>query len=125
VTAPQPTVSETVIERSETAHVLEYKWGGMDMRWQLEPNGSGTRLTLWHNIARPYITWGAAGWQVCFDVMERYLAGSPLGRMVGPAVMQMGRWPSLVEEYAQQFGVEAPKRPPPGIARKSDDADRG
>jgi uncharacterized protein YndB with AHSA1/START domain len=122
VNAPQPTISETVIERSESARVLEYKWGGMDMRWQLEPNGSGTRLTLWHNIARPYITWGAAGWQICFDVLERWLGGAPIGRTVGPAAIQFAEWPRLVKEYAQQFGVEAPQWPPQAGAKKPENA---
>jgi hypothetical protein len=27
---------------------------------------------------------GAAGWHVCFDVLERALAGHPIGRIAGP-----------------------------------------
>jgi hypothetical protein len=29
-----------------------------DMRWELEPLGGGTRLTLWHSIDRRFISWG-------------------------------------------------------------------
>ena len=29
-----------------------------DMRWELEPFGGGTRLTLWHTIDRRFISWG-------------------------------------------------------------------
>ena len=35
---------------------------------------SGTRLTLWHKIDHRYIAWGAAGWHISFDVLDRLLA---------------------------------------------------
>jgi hypothetical protein len=79
------------------------------MRWQLEASGGGTRLTLWTNIARPFIAMGAAGWQICFDVMDRMLEGRPLGRMVGPEVMKFDGWQRLNAEYSKLFGVEVPK----------------
>jgi len=104
---PTPQVSETSVTRAEAPRLLEYSWGGSDLRWELEPLGSGTRLTLWHNIDRRFIAWGAAGWQICFDVLERLLAGEPIGRMVGPKVMQFGGWQRLKAEYEKQFGVEA------------------
>jgi len=112
VNAPKPMVSATTVARAEAGKVLEYKWGEFDLRWELEPLGGGTRLTLWHNIDRRFIAWGAAGWQICFEVMERFLAGDPLGRMVGPSVMRLGGWQRLTEEYATQFGVQNPKWPP-------------
>jgi uncharacterized protein YndB with AHSA1/START domain len=125
VNTPQPMVAETIVTRAEAGKVLEYKWGEFDLRWELEPLGSGTRLTLWHNIDRRFIAWGAAGWQICFDVMERFLGAHPLGRMVGPSVMQLGGWQRLTEEYAAQFGVQNPKFPPKsaqdsGATRKSE-----
>src|SRR5690348_6934481 len=56
VNAPQPHVTESKITRADAPNVLEFNWGGQDIRWQLEPSGSnGTRLTLWHNIDRKYI----------------------------------------------------------------------
>jgi uncharacterized protein YndB with AHSA1/START domain len=86
-----PQVSETTVERAEAPRLLEYGWGGNDLRWELEPLGSGTRLTLWHNIDRGFISWGAAGWHVCFDVLDRLLAGEPIGRIVGPEAMAVRR----------------------------------
>ena len=77
VGTPTPQVSETTVKRAEAPRLLEYSWGGSDLRWELEPLGSGTRLTLWHNIDRRFISWGAAGWHICFDVLERLLAGEP------------------------------------------------
>jgi hypothetical protein len=69
---------ETKVTRADATKVLEYN----DTRWELEAFGGGTRLTLWHNIERRFISWGAAGWQ------------------------------RLNAEYAKQFGVETPGWPP-------------
>ena len=112
VGAPMLHVTETTVTRADAPKLLEYNWGSFDMRWQLEPLGSGTRLTLWTNIARGFISMGAAGWHICFDVLDRLLAGQPIGRMVGPDAIKFGGWQRLNAEYAKQFGVEAPNWPP-------------
>src|SRR6185369_11490499 len=36
VGAPAPLVSETTVTRADAPHLLEYTWGGFDMRWELE-----------------------------------------------------------------------------------------
>jgi hypothetical protein len=82
------------------------------MRWQLEEYRGGTRLTLWTNIGRRFISMGAAGWHICFDVLARLLAGEPIGRLVGPDAIKFGRWQQLNAEYAKQFGLETPNSPP-------------
>jgi uncharacterized protein YndB with AHSA1/START domain len=113
VGAPKPHVTEIHVKRAEAPTALEYTWGGSDLRWELEPlAGGGTRLTLWHNIERAYISMGAAGWHVCFAVLDRLLAGQPVGRIVGSAAMKLGGWQRLNAEYAKQFGVEPPAWPP-------------
>ena len=114
VGTPAPQVSETTVTRAEAPRLLEYTWGGNDLRWQLEPLGGGTRLTLWHHIDRGFISWGAAGWHICFDVLDRFLAGVPIGRIVGMDALQFGGWQRLNTEYAKQFGIEAPGWPPKG-----------
>ena len=112
VGAPTPLVSETQVKRADPPKLLEFNWGGQDIRWELEPTaGGGTRLTLWHNIDRRFISMGAAGWHICFDVMERLLAGRPIGRIVGPETMKLEGWQRLNAEYAKQFGVETPAWP--------------
>jgi uncharacterized protein YndB with AHSA1/START domain len=110
---PTPQVDETSVIRAEAPRLLEYKWGGNDIRWQLEPLGGGTRLTLWHCIDPGYISMGAAGWHICFDVLDRFLADEPIGRIVAGEAMKFG-WGRLNAEYATQFGVEAPSWPPKG-----------
>ena len=78
------------------------------MRWELEAFGSGTRLTLWHGIDRRFISWGAAGWHISLDVLDRLLSGNPIGRIVGADAMKFEGWKRLVAEYAKQFGAETP-----------------
>ena len=73
VGAPAPRVTETTVTRADAPKVLEYKWGGFDMRWELEAMGGGTRLTLWTNIGHRFISMGAAGWHICFDVLDHLL----------------------------------------------------
>jgi len=108
---PTPQVSETRVTRAEAPSLLEYNWGGNDIRWRLEASGDGTRLTLWHNIDRRFISMGAAGWHICLDVLDRLLGGAPIGRIVAGDAMNFD-WPALNAEYAKQFGVESPGRPP-------------
>jgi hypothetical protein len=98
----RPTPLETRVTRVDAPKVLEYN----DTRWELEAFDGGTRLTLWHNIDRRFISWGAAGWHISFDVLDRLLAGQPVGRMAGADAMQFGGWQRLNAEYAKQFGVE-------------------
>jgi Activator of Hsp90 ATPase homolog 1-like protein len=93
-------VSETRVTRAEAPSLLEYH----DLRWQLEPLGRGTRLTLWHNIDHRFIAWGAASWHICFDVLDRLLAGAPIGRIAGAEAMKFDGWQRLKAEYATQFG---------------------
>jgi hypothetical protein len=91
------------VTRADAPRLLVYNWGGNDMRWELEASGGGTRLTLWTSIPRQYISMGAAGWHVCFDVLDHLLSGDPLGRIVGPDAMKFDGWQRLNAEYATQF----------------------
>ena len=94
----------TTVTQAKAPEVLEYG----DLRWELEPLADGgTRLTLWHKIDRRFVAWGAAGWHICLDVLDHFLGGSPIGRIVGPDAIGFG-WQRLNEEYAGQFRVESP-----------------
>jgi uncharacterized protein YndB with AHSA1/START domain len=112
VGAPALHITDTTVRRAEAPHVLEYNWGGFDMRWKLEVVGGGTRLTLWANINRHFIAMGAAGWHISFDVLDHYLAGQPIGRTVGPNAAKVEGFQRLHAEYAKLFGVEMPKWQP-------------
>ena len=106
VGTPSPAISETRIKRADAPKLLEYSWGDADLRWELQDFGGGTRLTLWHNIDRRYIAMGAAGWHICFDVLDQALGGAPVGRIVGLEAMKFEGWQRLHADYAKQFGRE-------------------
>ena len=108
VGASSPHITETTVIRADAPKALEYTWGENEMRWELEPLGEGTRLTLWTSINRHFIAMGAAGWHICFDVLDHLLAGQPIGRSVGPEAMKVSGFQRLHAEYARQFGVEMP-----------------
>jgi uncharacterized protein YndB with AHSA1/START domain len=99
-------VSETLVVRAEAPRVLQFNWGDRELRWELEPVAEGTRLTLWHNIDRNYIAMGAAGWHVCLDVLDRWAAGNPMGRLVGADAMKFSAWQRLHAEYSRLFKAE-------------------
>ena len=99
---------ETKVTRADAPRLLEYN----DIRWELEACGGGTRLTLWHNIDRRFISWGAAGWHICFDVLDRLLSGTPIGRIAGRDAMKRRAWQRLTAEYARQFAAETPNSLP-------------
>jgi len=101
-----PHVTQTHVKRADAPRVLEYDWGGGDIRWELEPRGGGTHLTLWAQIDRRWIAMGAAGWHICIDVMDHLLDGQPIERIAGPEAMKFDGWQRLNKEYAVQFGVK-------------------
>jgi uncharacterized protein YndB with AHSA1/START domain len=108
-----PAPLETRVTRAEPPKVLEYG----DARWELEAVSGGTRLTLWHNIDRRFISMGAAGWHIALDVLDRLLGGAPIGRIAGGDAMKFDGWQRLNAEYAKQFGVETPAWPSDGPKR--------
>ena len=99
-----PNPIETTVTRAEFPKLLEYG----DNRWELEAVEGGTRLTLWSNIDRRFVAWGAAGWHISFDVLARLLAGEPIGRLAGGDATKIAAWQRLVAEYSKQFGIEKP-----------------
>jgi hypothetical protein len=99
--APQ----ETTVTRADAPEILECG----DIRWELEPSGSHTRLTLWHKIDRRFVSWGAAGWHISFDVLEQFLTGGSIGGLTGVNAMKSPGWQRLRDEYARQFAAETPK----------------
>jgi hypothetical protein len=92
----------TTVTRADAPEVLEFG----DIRWEIEAAGAGTRLTLWHKIDRRFISWGAAGWHICFDVLDCLLSGTPIGRIAGGDAIRFGDWQRLTAEYALQFGMK-------------------
>jgi hypothetical protein len=44
---------------------------------------------------RRFISMDAAGWHICFDVLDRLLSGTPIGRIVGDKAKEF-QWESDV-----------------------------
>ena len=96
------------VTRAERPHLLEYSWGEDLLRWELAPEGAGTRLTLRHTLAdRDWLPKAAAGWHLCLDVAERFLDGQPVGPIRGRDAMNHG-WQELHGAYAERLGVGSP-----------------
>jgi hypothetical protein len=94
-----PMAMDVTVIQADAPKALEFG----DTRWELEPLGGGTRLTLYQKLDRRYVSWGAAGWHMAFDSMDRMLAGTPIGRTAGPDAMKNPGWQKLSAEYAKQF----------------------
>jgi uncharacterized protein YndB with AHSA1/START domain len=94
-----PAAMDVTVIQADAPKTLEFG----DTRWELEPLGGGTRLTLWQKLDRRYVSWGAAGWHIAFDSLDQMLAGTPIGRIAGPDAMKNSGWQRLTAEYAKQF----------------------
>ena len=112
VGAPTPQVTETTVTRADAPKVLEYNWGGNDIRWELEaarrrhaPDAVAQHRSPLHLDGRCRV----AHLLRCSGSPSR---GTPIGRIVGAEAMKFGGWQRLNAEYAKQFGVETPGWPP-------------
>ena len=80
--------------------LLAYTWGPSTLRFELQPDGDGTRLTFTDEIPREETAKNAAGWEVCLADLESTLAGTET-QQVDP-----DRWSELHEHYAARFEVD-------------------
>ncbi len=97
-----------IVRRAEPPTLLEYTWGDDLLRWELEPLGDGTRLTLRHTLTeRDMVAMVAAGWHLCLVVAEHLLDGEPIGVIRGRDAMDHG-WEKLRVAYAEKFGTDGP-----------------
>jgi uncharacterized protein YndB with AHSA1/START domain len=88
--------------------LLEFTWGDDPLRWELDPEGRGTRLTLHHGVEGPdWLSKVAAGWHLCLVVAERFMDGKPIGPIVGEAAKAYG-WEKLNDAYGEALGVHTP-----------------
>ncbi|WP_041782462.1 SRPBCC domain-containing protein [Mycolicibacterium chubuense] len=84
----------------DAPHELVHRWGDDVLRWRLTDSDTGCTLTLEHRMAdRGPAPMNAAGWHVCFDVLEPVLAGADVPRRVGPDALAVG-WEALRDSYA-------------------------
>ena len=97
--------SASVVRQSVFPSLLEYTWGNDVLRWELEPEGTGTRLRLFHTVQGPdWLPRVAADWHLCVLVAERLLDGNPIGRIGGKNAKDYG-WDNLHGLYARALGI--------------------
>ena len=103
VDGPDRTDIEASVIKAEPPALLEYTWGDDRLRWELEPSGTGTRLTLRHTLANPGTdAMVAAGWHLCLRVLRHLLDGEPIGVIRGRDAMNHG-WEELRAGYAAKL----------------------
>lgn len=96
-----------IVRHAERPKLLEYTWGNDVLRWELAAFDAGTRVTLRHTVEDvDLVPKVAAGWHICLDVAERFLAGDPVGAIVGQEAMNYG-WKELHDAYAEKLGYAA------------------
>jgi uncharacterized protein YndB with AHSA1/START domain len=98
-----PPESGEIVEFEEPK-LFAFTWrsSGADaqlLRFELEPEGDGTRLVFTHELPRPDSAKVAAGWELCLDDLEAALSSGPRSEF------PEGRWAELHEAYAAEFGV--------------------
>jgi uncharacterized protein YndB with AHSA1/START domain len=97
---------EARVTRAEPPSLLEYSWGDDNLRWELEPHGDGTRLTLRHTVeGEDWLPKVAAGWHLCLLVAERMLGGVPVEPIRGQEAMDFG-WQELHDQYAEKLDID-------------------
>jgi uncharacterized protein YndB with AHSA1/START domain len=90
------------VRRAEAPVLLEYTWGDDLLRWELEPHGDGTRLTLRHTVPEPDVAQFAAGWHICLHRME-CLLDTGEGRAVRGEEAREHGWAELRDAYAEKL----------------------
>jgi uncharacterized protein YndB with AHSA1/START domain len=83
------TITGTVLEVDEP-HVLAFTWGDDTLRFELSPEGDGTRLVLIDELPPDSAARNAAGWEWCLD------------RLAGRESSWESRRPRF-EHYATEF----------------------
>lgn len=94
------------VHRAEPASLLEHEWGPDELVWHIAPVEGGTRVVLTQRSrAEGMASALAAGWHLCFDVLDGLLAGKPFGPIVGAKARDYG-WDELNSGYARRLGIE-------------------
>jgi|688.fasta_scaffold150991_3 uncharacterized protein YndB with AHSA1/START domain len=96
----------SMVSIAERPRLLKHSWGQHgELRWMLEAAGIGTRLTLHHTLEQAELAPRmAAGWHLCLDVAEHFLAGNPIKPIRGMDALNYG-WAELQQSYSDRLGI--------------------
>jgi uncharacterized protein YndB with AHSA1/START domain len=88
--------------------VMEFRWGEDTLRFALEPDGAGTKLTLVDILEElGKAARDGAGWHVCLDQLAYHLDDA------APPRDSADRWRQVNDDYVERFGPEAATIGPP------------
>jgi uncharacterized protein YndB with AHSA1/START domain len=107
-----PAELPSTVSAAERPTLLKHSWGQHgELRWMLEAVGTGTRLTLHHTLTQAELAPRmAAGWHLCLDVADHYLAGNPIEPIRGMDALNYG-WDELRQRYADKLGIDSSPLP--------------
>ncbi len=95
----------SVIQAEAPRHLV-FDWGPDTLRWMLEPDQGGTRLTLQHRFSeRGQAPAYAAGWQLCLKGLVELGEGGHPPVMVGERALEYG-WMDWYVWYARHWHME-------------------
>ena len=84
---------------------LVHHWGDDVLRWTLEPDGDGTRLTLHHAFDdRARASSYGGGWHLCFATLAAQEAEDGPERVVNETAREYG-WEKLRDAYDELWAV--------------------
>ena len=88
--------------------LLEMRWGGDHLRFELRPDGDGTVLVLRDTFdEKGKAARDAAGWHECIELLELDLAG-------GDRAWELGTvWKKVHPQYVEELGPDAATIGPP------------
>ncbi len=85
--------------------VIEFEWGQDIIRMELQPDGNGTRFSLYDALdEHGKAARDAAGWHQCLEKLENHLGNDLAGS---------SDWKLLFALYGHEFGPEAARIGPP------------
>jgi uncharacterized protein YndB with AHSA1/START domain len=98
-------VTEGVVTELEPPRLFAFDWNGDLLRFELEPDGAGCRLTFTHAFDdRAGAASFAAGWDSCLSALDTAVLGG--GAFTPPD----DRMAALHERYVAAFGLDAGSR---------------
>ncbi len=94
--------------------VLEFRWGGDELRFELQPDGAGSVLIFLNTFDElGKAARDAAGWHGCLDVLGYHLNDEEAPWT--PTV----RWQHVHQSYVERFGPDASSIGPPASVTDS------
>jgi uncharacterized protein YndB with AHSA1/START domain len=109
--SPDYVVEGEVLEL-DPPRTFAFRWGADVLRFELAPDGDGTRLTLLHVLYEEgpdAAAKTAAGWHLCLDALARRLGGEP--GITAPDATPTPEWRERYDEYVARgvpSGAEIP-----------------